>query len=57
MYIYIYIYILETNILGTHSNGYFHKVNKNSKSIRQPNIQLMLQKNQSVENVNNKILF
>ena len=29
----------------TPSNGYFHKANKNFKSIRQPNIQLMLQEN------------
>ena len=40
-----FTYIPDT-FFGTPYNGYFHKASKkNFKSIRQPNIQLMLQKN------------
>ena len=41
-----FAYIFWTQIFfGTPSNGHFHKANKNFRSFRQPNIQLMLQKN------------
>ena len=40
------LYILDTHIFWyTFYNCYFHKTNKNFKSIRQPNTKLMLQKN------------